>query len=115
MEEHAHPRHNKVPAEEETVAMSGCLVRLGWLIVAPLGLLVLGVSLAKNGAGAMSVESILYWLVAAMAVVIRYIDVFRHQGQTLQGKPASDKDWRRYSISLGAVALAGWCAAVWLA
>ena len=103
-----------VPSEAETQGMGGCLTRLAWVMAAPVALLALGVSLARNGSGAWSIESALYWAVVAVAITMRYLDIFRYQGETTQGKPASREDWRRYSLGLPAVALAAWSAALFL-
>jgi hypothetical protein len=95
--------------------MGGCLTRLAWLVVAPIALLLVGGSIARDGSGPWSIESLLFWAVVVAAVAIRYVDVVRMQGETVKGNPASREDWRRYSVKLSVVALALWSAAVWLA
>jgi hypothetical protein len=92
--------------------MGGCLTRIAWLIAAPLTLLMLGAIIARDGDGARSSESIAYWAVVALALVVRYLDIFKYAGVTVNGEPASGKDWRRYRLSFPALAVAGWCLAL---
>ena len=90
--------HRTAPSEAETAKMGGCLTRVVWLVAAPLALLMLGAVVARNGGGALSKESIAYWAVVLVALVVRYVDIFRYRGETMEGAPASREDWRRYSL-----------------
>lgn len=101
--------------EPEAEGLGGCVTRVAWLMVAPIALMFLGASMAKNGTGAWGLESALYWLVVAAAITIRYFDVVRLGGETVAGKQASRKDWQRYAMGLPAVALAVWLLAIWFA
>jgi hypothetical protein len=95
--------------------MSGCLTRVVWLTAAPLSLLLLGVLIARKGNGALSAESIAYWVIVMVALGVRYLDIVRFRGETIDGAPASQQDWRRYRVRLPAVALVAWAAALWIA
>jgi hypothetical protein len=112
-----HPQlgpHNTTPSEAETENMGGCLNRIVWLLGAPLALLVLGAVVARNGNGVLSAESFAYWLVVPVALAVRYVDIFRYGGATMEGEPASRKDFRQYCLRLPVLALIGWSAAVWM-
>lgn len=106
--------HKITPGEAETESMGGCLTRLVWLVAAPLTLLMLGAVVARNGSGAWSAESISYWAVVVVAVAVRYLDIFRYRGETMDGAPASREDWRRYRVRFPVLALAGWSAALFM-
>jgi hypothetical protein len=87
---------------------------LAWFAAAPLALLMLGALLVRDGRGIGSTESIAYLAVVALGVALRYLDIFRYGGATVQGTPASRDDWHRYRVRFPAIALAGWLAALWL-
>lgn len=110
-----HPvRTEKGVTESDLQPMEGCLVRLGWLIVAPLVLALLGMSVARSASGPWIWESVAYFVVVAGAVAIRYVDILWLRGDTASGEPATRKDGHRYALTLSAVALALWGVAVWL-
>jgi len=111
-ERHQFGPYKTIPNEAETANMGGCLTRLVWLVAAPLGLLMLGAVVARDGQGVWSIESGAYWAVVVLALGVRYLDVVRFQGQTVDGKPASKQDWRRYGLRFPLLALAGWAAAI---
>lgn len=112
MTERSEHGHSPLINEGETEGMGGCMLRLYWLVVAPVALLGLAASLAKTGAGPLSAASAVYWAVAAGALLVRYLDIFRFQGETVDGKPASRADWRGFAIRLVAVAVVLWAAAL---
>lgn len=99
-------------SEGETEGMGGCLLRLYWLVIAPIALLGLAASLAKTGAGPLSKVSVIYWVVAVGALLVRYLDIFRFQGETAAGSPASRADWRGFAIRLTLVAVGVWAVAL---
>ncbi len=107
-------RVSSTPDEANTESMGGCVMRLGWLMAAPIALLGLGASLARSGVGPWSFVSAAYWLVVVMAIAARYVDVVRYAGETSSGEPASRQDWRRFSLGMSGGALAGWLLALWV-
>lgn len=109
----SNPRRN-IPTEADSESMGGCLTRLGWLMIAPVALVALGAVVARNGSGPWSVESVVYWTVVVVAMAVRYVDIFRFRGETMDGAPASREDWRRYRLRFPALALAGWSAALFV-
>lgn len=112
MTERSEYRYSPHTSEGETESMGGCLLRLYWLVVAPIALLGLAATLAKSGAGPVSGVSAAYWVVAGGALVVRYLDIFRFQGETVDGKPASRADWRGFALRLVIVAVGVWAAAL---
>ena len=90
---------------------NGCFVRVFWL-AANLALLVFAVLILRDGRGPLSTPSIAYWVAVASAIGLRYWEVTRFDGATLDGKPASKKHWVRYTTRLLPLALVGWLAAL---
>lgn len=106
--------HRTAPSEAEAESMGGCLTRIAWLLAAPLTLLMLGAVVARNGGGVWAPASLAYWAIVIVALAVRYVDIFRYRGQTMEGTPASRDDWRRYRLRFPLVALLGWAAAIWM-
>ena len=101
-------------ANDDTSAQhdaNGCFVRVLWL-ASNLALLVFGVLILRDGKGPLSMQSIAYWVAAAGAIGLRYLEVTRLDGTTLDGKPASRKHWVRYTTRLLPIAVLGWLAAL---
>lgn len=105
--EHPAPAAAGVSPQDE---MSGCLVRVLWMLVANAALLVCLKFIQSNHGSLLSWADAIFWAVAALGVGLRYVDVKKLQGRTATGKPATLSDWRRYSLIL-----LGICAVAWLA
>ncbi len=101
-------RQPQQPVEaQEQVGGTGCLVRLLWLLIGNVLLVAAGLAISDNQEFP-SLADAVFWLVVAGMIAIRYIDVVRLHGETVTGQPATLAHWRRYSVMLAAVALAGW-------
>ena len=101
----SHPTHTDSPPTE--VGAGGCLVRLGWMIWGTAALLMTVVFIVKQ-AGAFSIADAVFWSIVAVCIGLRYVDIRYLNGQTASGEPATFTHWWRYSLLLGAVALALW-------
>mgnify|MGYP000872181098 CR=1 FL=1 len=93
--------------------LSGCFVRLFWMMFGNL-LLVIFFLLILRDRALFSYVDILYWATVAALVAVRYIDIKHFHGDTVNGKPATMKDWLRYSITIFAIASAIWGCGHWL-
>ena len=100
--------------DAEAVPATGCLARLTWLLGGPFLLLALAAAIYRNDHGALSLPSLGYWVVALLAVGVRYLDVHRLHGETVKGEPATDRDVRAYAARLLGFAAALWGLVVWL-
>ena len=91
----------------------GVLARLAWLGLGN-GLLVLLAAVITQP-GADRVTDLLFWLVAVLILVARYVDVRWLGGLTAEGEPASMADWRRHVAIMIPVAAALWAGAHFIA
>lgn len=79
----------------------GCLsiiVRLSWIFggIAVLIYCAVFIAMGKNP----GLADLIYWLIAVTIVLVRFVDIKFLKGETLDSKPATLKDWRRYSVRL---------------
>jgi hypothetical protein len=58
-------------------AGSGALVRLGWMVGGPLMILIAGLTILSTPAWTFTVRDAVFWFGAAMALVLRYLDIAR--------------------------------------
>ena len=89
------------------------LARIYWMMVAP-GALLITVAAIFDGkqAGKLTLH-IVYWAVVASLLLVRYVDIFKFQGETTDGAPATASHFRKYAITLALLAPALWLGA-WL-
>jgi hypothetical protein len=97
--------------DPKTEDMSGCLVRLLWLVAGPLGLLIIAAVISR-GPDARVALSAGYWLLVLLMVAARYVDIVKFQGTNLNGEPTSKKDWKKYSLQLVTLSVALWLGVV---
>ena len=93
----------------------GCLARFVWMAVGNAALFMLAVTIAQKEALSLSVYDLAFWLVPVVVIVVRFIDITRLGGKTVDAEPATLAHWRRYALGLVAVAVALWLAAHGLA
>lgn len=86
-------------------SMSGCLVRLAWMLFGNVALFVLAVFISQRPGGAFSAFDVAYWAVVAAVIGLRYLDIRSFKGQTATYEPATMAHWRRYAIVVVAAAL----------
>jgi hypothetical protein len=101
---------NSQPLQEQTT-FTGCFARLFWMGAGTVALLLLTALIAQKEALSLTLFDLGLWVVAAAMVAVRYLDISRLRGQTIEGQPATLADWRKYSVSLAVVTLALWIAA----
>lgn len=86
----------------------GCLVRLYWMAFGNALFLFLLLGIFDKRAAFGSWLDAFYWLAVAAIILVRYADVRFFHGLTGEGKPATMRDWRRYSLIIAGVAGAAW-------
>lgn len=84
------------------------LLRLGWMLAGKAVLAFLATLILISPAWTMTWRDVLYWLVVAGVIAVRYADVYHHHGQTADGAPATPRDFKRYAIGLVVVAALVW-------
>jgi len=86
---------------EETIKKSGsgsgCLLRLYWMFGGNVVLLFLAVFLVQKHYEFPSWLDLVYLIIVATLLAVRYIDISYMQGETAEGKPASASDFRMYA------------------
>ena len=95
----------EIPAEQQMGCLS-LVARMAWLVFGNLILIACALYLTQDPG--VSIMDGVYFAVAAGLIVVRYLDVTRFDGRTADGDPATVADWRRYALTLTAVAGAGW-------
>jgi len=84
------------------------LLRLGWMLIGNAVIAVLACVIWIGPAWTLTFKDALYWIAAAGTVLLRWLDVFRHHGQTADGQPATPRHFRRYAIGFGCIVAAIW-------
>ena len=99
--------------DQVSTSLSGCLLRIIWMVLGNIGLLVCAYLIANRAGGffAFSARDIVYGTIIVGLIVSRYIDVRHVGGATVFGTPASMATFRRYLVILFVVALCLWVAA----
>jgi hypothetical protein len=82
------------------------LVRLAWMAYGNVALLFCWAGVA-NGKAPVETD-ILFFVIAAGLVVVRYIDITKLGGQTAKGEPATLAHWWRYAIIMTIVSIGLW-------
>jgi hypothetical protein len=89
----------------------GCLTRLLWMLVGNLFLVVTTFVIYSTKGTFFSVADIVFWVIVALLLLVRYVDIRRFRGSTVTGAPATMKDFARYAWLLPLAALVIWAIA----
>ena len=92
-------------------SLSGCLLRLFWLLGGNAVLAIVGVQILFNAPPMFSRVDAVYWSVVVLIIAARYADMRYFKGATAGGKPSSFDDWRRHTLILVVSAGVAWFAA----
>lgn len=95
-------------SNEKPLGGSGCLVRLYWMFGGNLILLFLIIFAIDKHFKFPSWLDLAYLIAVITLVAVRYIDIRYMQGETAEGKPASMKDFRNYSVILVIISSLVW-------
>jgi hypothetical protein len=91
---------------------AGCLtiiIRLAWMILGNGILFFMAVFIVQKRAGILL--DLVFWAVVAGLILTRYIDIKVFQGLTADNKPATLKDWRKYTLMLIVISALVWLVA----
>jgi hypothetical protein len=99
----------QVPVETATQGLFGVLARLTWIGLGNAALIFLAVFIMKSNS--FSIYDTAFGGTVAGLVIIRYVDIAFLNGQTMENKPASVKDWGGYVLRLLVIGAALWGAA----
>lgn len=87
---------------------AGCLARIVWMVAGNVALAFVLMGIAQRREGFWSVADIVYWGVALLTALVRYLDVRFFAGDTVTGDRATMAHWRRYALVLAAVTAVAW-------
>jgi hypothetical protein len=79
---------------------SGCLVKMGWTFGGPAILLWLVIRIALAPAWTLTAKDVTFWVVVGIVIALRYLDVRRFRGRTMDGDPATMHHVVRYAMGL---------------
>jgi len=90
--------------------VSGCLARLVWMAAGNLALLFLLLAIASRPAeqGFLSWMDAAYWAVVALLAGVRYVDITRLGGLTVNNDRATIRTWVRYAVLLAVLGSVLW-------
>ena len=91
--------------------LAGCLTRIAWMFGGYMLLLMVAASIVVNRGALLTPRDAAFWAVVVAVVVLRYVDVRYLHGDTADGRPATMRDWRRYSLAVVGAAVLLWLAA----
>ena len=94
--------------KELSFSGTGCLARLYWMFFGNVLLFVLLTLVFQKRSTLPFLLDAAYLVAVASLIVVRYIDIRFLNGQTGEGKPATMTHWRRYALSVAAVAGGVW-------
>lgn len=94
--------------EKKRDSLLGLFVRLYWMILAYIPVVIAARYILKNNTKSFSKWDILYWSAFICLITLRYIDVKFLNGETAEGKPATTKNVKIFSIVVFFILLIGY-------
>lgn len=89
--------------------MMGCLLRLAWMFAGNTAALFCLVYVARGPARSLGLGDLVYALLIASLVLLRYLDIRCYAGETAAGgEPATLAHWRRYTAVVLSLATLAW-------
>jgi len=101
----------KEPEAPTQTSLSGCLVRLCWMLFGNAVLLILAVFISQHTGAFLSPADAAFWATVLALVAVRYWDIAKLKGFTVTSEPATLSHWRRYVVLLIVASLVLWLAA----
>ena len=86
----------------------GLLARLFWMLLGNAILAISGVSILQYKDRGFHTADAVFWIVIAILIPVRYLDIKFWEGGTCTGGPATMTDWRRYVFMLTGIAGGVW-------
>ncbi|MBN2196641.1 MAG: hypothetical protein JW751_27765 [Polyangiaceae bacterium] len=102
------------PAPDDHLPLSGCLLRICWMLLGPLGLAFGAALTAMPQGGSAAMGYLLLFGSALASIGLRYVDLTYLDGRRASGEPAKPADFTRYLVAVAIVTLLLWGAAkIW--
>ena len=102
----AHPE-----SKGDAASALGCLMRLTWLLGGNIVLGALTLNKLEQPPWTFTPGDLLFWLLVAAVVGVRYVDVKRFGGTTVSAAPATNRHVARYAVRFVAIWTLVWLAA----
>lgn len=94
-----HSADKHPPADATPTNAASVLLRIFWLLAGYIVIAVLALFISQHeGALMFSLLDPIFWIVVALMIAARYLDITRYGGATSDGQPATLAHWRRYAI-----------------
>jgi hypothetical protein len=107
-----HSTEEHRPVETTPTNPASVLLRIFWLLAGYIVIAILALFISQSeGTTMLSLMDPALWLVAALMIAARYVDITRYGGATSDGQPATLVHWRRYALLVLAVAAVSWLGA----
>lgn len=84
------------PSQPQDQSPVGCLARLVWMLAGNLALVVVAFLIYESAGW--SIADLAYWLIIALMIGARYIDIARFEGTTINDEPATMAHFKRYLL-----------------
>ena len=84
------------PAQPQDQSPAGCLARLVWMLIGNLALVVLAFAIYESTGWTIADPA--YWLIMALVIGARYVDIAKFEGTTMNDEPATMAHFRRYAL-----------------
>lgn len=105
------PNDRNTPStRSEYESPQGCLLRLLWMGLGNVALVLTALWIYRSAGW--SIADILFAVIVLVLIGARYVDIVRYRGSTADGnEPATMAHWKRYALTVAAVAAALWVVA----
>ncbi|TAJ08164.1 MAG: hypothetical protein EPO68_15735 [Planctomycetota bacterium] len=88
--------------------MTGCFVRLAWLLGGNVVLLCIAILIARDTQWTLTTKDAVFWCVVASVLLLRFVDFKWFDGRRLDGSPVTARDQRRWVAAFIGAWLALW-------
>lgn len=95
-----------LPTQGEYQNPLGCLPKIFWMMMGPLGLLLAALSVFMSAGWTMA--DAVVWLLIGLLIGARYVDIARFKGETINDQPATMVHFRRYALLVLVAGAALW-------
>jgi hypothetical protein len=98
--------------EIQYTPFSAVFARVYWMVFGSLILLITAITVASGTFQNIYAAGVIYWLDVFCMIIVRYLDIRYLRGETVDCRPATWRDWKRYTVFLLITSAAIW-ALIW--
>jgi hypothetical protein len=93
-----------------TSSVTGCLVRVGWMVAGNAALAMLAVTIMLEPSWTITAKDAVFWSFVGVIIGLRYVDVAWLGGLTADGTPATRQHLVRHAVVLAGISVLLWTA-----